>query len=148
VENYRVEHLTFVTEKIEIPLNHHLLKFFFFVCFCCILGLTAQAQQHPIGYSSLHATSQNGSFVFPELNRPILKEKTASFFSPEPVSLTFDILVTPEGQVKYVRAPRLTNDQGDLRRACTSALYGFAFAQVTSSSGDQWIKATLVCEEN
>lgn len=102
--------------------------------------------QHPIGYGSLRSTSQTGTFTFAELDRTILKNKTATFFAAEPVNLTFEILIAPSGEVKYVRAPRLGNDQRELRLACISALYDFAFSPVSSSEGEKWFKATLVSE--
>lgn len=112
-----------------------------------LIGLRAQAQ-HPVGYGSVRSTSQVGSFTFAELDRGILREKTAMFYSPEPVTMTFDVLVTPSGDVKYVRSPRLRPEQQDLRLACTSALYGFAFAPVSESIGEKWLKATLLCEDH
>ena len=111
----------------------------------CVASLDGHAQ-HPVAYGSLQATSQVASFKFDSLDRAIVHQTTASFYSPEPVSLTFEILVDAEGQVKYVRAPRLTAAQQDLRLACTSALYGFAFAPTPTGKGETWLKATMVCE--
>jgi hypothetical protein len=103
--------------------------------------------QHPVGYHSIQATSQVATFSFNGLDRKILTEKTAAIYANEPVSLTFDVLVAPNGDVKYVRPPRVTADLSDLRLACTSALYGFAFAPVDATEGEKWFKATLVLEE-
>jgi hypothetical protein len=105
---------------------------------------SAQAQ-HPIGYGSLLATSQTGTFSFTNLDRTILKSKTATFFSAEPVNLTFEILISTDGRVKYVRAPRIANDKRELRLACVSALYDFEFSPVSISEGEKWFKVTLVC---
>jgi hypothetical protein len=110
------------------------------------LGTQAHAQ-HPIGYGSLKSTSQEGTFSFAELDRAIVIEKTARFFSAQPVSVTFDVLVAANGDVKYVRSPRLAPDQSELRLACTSALYDFSFAPVDATVGEKWFKATLVVNE-
>lgn len=111
----------------------------------CLTSLDSHAQ-HPVAYGSLQATSQVASFKFDSLDRAIVRQSTASFYSPEPVSLTFEILVDAKGLVKYVRAPRLTAAQQDLRLACTSALYDFAFGPATAGKGETWLKATMVCE--
>lgn len=111
-----------------------------------VLSVFAHAQ-HPIGYGSLRSTSQIGSFSFSQLDRGIVQEKTASFYSERQDSITFDVLVTPSGDVKYVRSPKLGQGMHDLRLACTSALYGFAFAPVDPALGDQWYKATMICRD-
>jgi hypothetical protein len=110
-----------------------------------LLGVQAQAQ-HPIGYGSLKSTSHMGTFSFAALDRAIVTEKSAIFFSAQPVSITFDVLVAANGEVKYVRSPRLAPDQSELRLACTSALYDFSFAPVDATQGEKWFKATLVSE--
>lgn len=114
----------------------------------CGLCITPAVAQHPVGYESIKSLSQIGTFSFTELDRNIVTSKTASFYAEEPVTLTFDVLVAPNGDVKYVRAPRLTSSQQELRLACTSALYGFAFSPVSASTGEKWFKATLVTEQN
>lgn len=112
------------------------------------LGMASAAHaQHPVGYASVQATSRIGTFSIDQADRAILKEKTASFYALDTVSITFDILVAPSGDVKYVRAPRLSGDQHELRLACTSALYGFAFAPVDSAMGDRWFKANMTCRD-
>lgn len=116
--------------------------------FSAILSLGGACYaQHPVGYASVQSTSRTGTFSIGHLDREIVKEKTASFYSPDTVKITFDILISPDGDVKYVRAPRLSHEQHELRLACTSALYGFAFAPVDASIGDQWYKATMTCGE-
>jgi hypothetical protein len=103
----------------------------------------ASIAQHPIGYSSVKATSQVGIFTFADLDREIVKQRTASFFSQSPVKLTFDVYVSAEGSVKYVRPPRMDLDMHELRLACTSALYQFQFSPSKNGQGDKWYKAEL-----
>jgi hypothetical protein len=110
------------------------------------LAMTRIYAQHPIGYSSLHASSQMATFAFDSLDRAILVEKAASFYADEPMSITFEVLVAPDGSVKYVRAPRLGTQFHELRLACTSALYSFAFEPVDLSLGERWFKAKMVME--
>ncbi len=112
------------------------------------LSCTIAHAQHPVGYGSVRATSQVASFAFDSLDCAILKGKTASFYSPEPVSLTFEVLVTADGDVKYVRAPRIKAELAELRLACTSALYSYGFAPVDAAIGERWFKAKMVLEEN
>jgi hypothetical protein len=102
--------------------------------------------QHPIGYSSLKATSQVATFAFDSLDCDVIQEKAASFYLAEPIAVTFEILVNAQGAVKYVRSPRLNSEFSDLRRACTSALYDFAFSPVDPTRGERWFKATMVID--
>jgi hypothetical protein len=111
---------------------------------CCMAAPSLVQAQHPIGYSSLRATSQVATFAFDSLDCRVVKEKAASFFLEEPVAVTFDVLVDAQGSVKYVRSPKLDAKLTDLRRACTSALYDFAFSPVEPERGERWFKATMV----
>jgi hypothetical protein len=112
------------------------------------VGVSAVQAQHPIGYGSLHATSQMGTFSFEDLDRTILKEKTAAFYINRQLDITFEVLVTPNGIVKYVRSPRVTSEFYELRLACASALYDFVFSPVATETGDRWFKAKLKFEED
>jgi hypothetical protein len=103
--------------------------------------------QHPIGYGSVRSTSQTGTFTFGNTDRQVLQQKTASFYAESPLNLTFEILVAANGDVKYVRAPRMDAGAQELRLACTSALYGHAFNAIDAAEGEEWIKATLVIEK-
>jgi hypothetical protein len=115
----------------------------------CLSMVTAVASfaQHPIGYRSVKATSKVGIFTFADLDREIVKQRTASFFSESPVKLTFDVYVSADGNVKYVRPPRMDPEMHELRLACTSALYQFQFSPAQKGQGDKWYKAELNWDE-
>lgn len=116
------------------------------LCLCVLLMLLSPsnlAAQHPVGYGAVKASSQIGSFSFKDLDRVIVLEKTAAFFIDEALQLTFEVLVTATGEVKYVRAPRMERHLYEMRLACTSALYGFRFAPLPESGAEKWYKAEL-----
>jgi hypothetical protein len=148
VDNFYFSPPNFVPQFYEylIALNRYLHIVFIGICLLVFLGNKVQAQ-HPIGYGSLKSTSQVGTFSFIALDRAIVTEKKAAIFAPNPMSITFEVLVTAAGEVKYVRSPRLSSELSELRLACTSALYGFAFAPVDATVGEKWFKATLICED-
>lgn len=104
--------------------------------------------QHPIGYASLKGVSQTGNIEFQALDREILKEKPASFFIEAPYTMKFDVLVTAEGNVKYVRSPRCGAAQNQMRLACTSALYGYQFSAISEDQGEKWLKAEVSIAED
>jgi hypothetical protein len=146
VENVRCYRITFAS--FDTPKTTFLNKFLSSVIFLMLLGLGNLAwTQHPIGYGSLHALSQTGTFSFEGLDRKIVKEKSASFFVEKTVDITFELLVTPNGNVKYVRSPRVGSEFYELRLACTSALYDFVFSPVSAESGEKWLKAKLIFED-
>ncbi len=149
MENFDQQGRTFAIEKNPyfLPLKSNLSKFALAAILLCLFGLKAMAQ-HPIGYQSIKATSQVATFEFDSLDRAVLKQKAASFFSPEPIALTFDVLVAANGDVKYVRAPHIKSEFAELRLACTSALYAHAFEPVDATWGERWFKAKMVLENN
>ena len=116
------------------------------ICLCGLLN-GKLAAQHPVGYGSVKASSQVATFAFDSLDRAILVEKAASFFAAEDIALTFDVLVGVNGDVKYVRSPRIKAELYEVRLACTSALYSFAFAPVEAAKGERWFRATMVLED-
>lgn len=145
MENLRCYRISFACIKTtKLFVLNRFLRLTLFVLF--LGSATCAMAQHPIGYGSLHSTSQIGTFSFGEIDREILKEKTASFYIAQPLDITFEVLVTPNGNVKYVRSPRVSSEFYELRLACTSALYDFVFAPVALDSGEKWLKAKLVFE--
>jgi hypothetical protein len=147
VENCWWLHLSFATHFLATTLYPHFTKFLFAICCICCCAATQLHAQHPIGYASLKGSSQVATFSFDSLDCEIVQEKSAFFFADEPVAWTFDVLVDSNGEVKYVRAPRIETHLKDVRLACTSALYSFAFAPVAPERGERWFKATMVVEE-
>ena len=85
-------------------------------------------------------SSTDVTFSFDSLDCDILKEKAAAFYSPIDLHLTFDVLVGADGNVRYVRSPRIDRDFSELRLACTSALYSYAFRAVDPTKGERWFK--------
>ena len=140
VENYSLDFPNIAKSKSNTTLVKRTLSLVFLLF---VLSVAARAQ-HPVGYGSLRSTSQMGSFSFSQLDRGIVKEKTASFFAERQDSITFDVLVTPSGDVKYVRSPKLGEGMYELRLACTSALYGFQFEPIAAESGEKWFRARLI----
>ena len=104
--------------------------------------------QHPVGYGSIKSLSLVATFSFDSLDCKIVKEKSAAFYAEQPTAFTFEILVDADGSVKYVRAPRMKPEFSDVRLACTSALYSYAFEPVAAVRGQRWFKATMVLEGN
>lgn len=149
MENYRLQVLTFatlLTNHVRLIQNFvHLFLLLF--AMVCIGGVSQVHAQHPIGYGSVRSTSQTGTFTFGNTDRQVVRQKAASFYAESPLNLTFEILVSANGDVKYVRAPRMTPSQQELRLACTSALYSHAFNEIDASEGEKWLKATLVIEK-
>lgn len=111
-----------------------------------VLSLATREQaaaQNPVSYGEMRKLSHVAEFDFAESGRRVVLYKPMSFYAPQPVTLQFDILVKPDGTVKYVRSGQCPKEQMDFKRGGTSALYGYAFEPVDSSFGEQWLKVEM-----
>lgn len=98
----------------------------------------AQAQ-NPAAYNHVSSWTNFAEFTLKTQGREITKEKGVTFVVEKEHVLTFQVLVLPDGKVKFVRPPRYNPEYQEFRLGGTDALYNFTFEPVADYVGEQWL---------
>ena len=116
-------------------------RYFIFTGILLLFG--ALHAQNPMSYNNVQERTHVAEFDFGEVAREVVEEKVATFYAPELVELQFEVLVRPDGSVKYVKAPYVAPEQRDLRLGGANALYKYTFNTVDEAAGNEWLKVTM-----
>lgn len=115
------------------------MNFRFIVLLAIILFPFFGMGQHPGSYQGVKQNQLSATFSFQNNEREVIKTKGATFHIESPCDLRFQILVSADGTVKYVKAPRCSTGQNQMRLACADALYAHKFAALPEGTEDAWI---------
>lgn len=118
---------------------------FSFLFVCLFLSLTQTGySQNPAAYAHVSNWTNFAEFHLKETDRVVLHEKGVTFEVTEEVAMMYQVLVSVDGKVKFVRPPRCEAKFAEYRLGGTDALYGFQFAPIDSLLGEQWINVEML----
>lgn len=115
------------------------------VLFVCLLGGHLSAQ-HAAGYDNVRIWTNFADFSVADDARKIVEERGVTFAADAQVQLTFEVLVSPEGKVDFVRIPRCASDLQEYRKGGADALYGFVFEPLASAREAEWVTVKMTVQ--
>ncbi|MEM0997368.1 MAG: hypothetical protein AAGN35_09830 [Bacteroidota bacterium] len=100
--------------------------------------------QHPAEYDEVKGRTHVADFDLESDSRSIVRDYPASFFTENPVSQKFRVLIKPDGTVKYVKPIPEPGVPAEFRLGGAHALYRFEFAPaVRDLSDDEWVDIVM-----